>query len=595
MTLQGIWQLKKIALRNLARHRVKTILTSMAIMVSVAVYIFLNSWLGGMAIESRRNIVNFEMGAAKLQTKLYFERFREMPSYETFTGWENFRKALYNEGYYSAPRFVFAGTLSSHSGSIPVLFHGVDPVYEAQTMRYVPFIDFPYGFGRWIERGKDNGFPGENFEIALGIMAAERLNVGIPIRPLRLDLEELIDEVARDQTEADFIRSLYAEAPVRRDPFTPAENIIAGNERMILRRDRTETFQADLDRFWDMIAATNRNDVRINAVIDVKAVPERIRRSRWDRELMPALQRAMNSEDIALVQAAYELEENLGVYFLTETDEHQLNLILDIMIRAGFTGAVRHIHQVMDVVVVGVINSPAPLPNGNTGFLPLDILQDERGMMLGGAVTELVIRERGAPDHRMPGASESAAAITAALNRGLAGMGLTLPENLEVRTWIEYMEDYLGYEALQTGMPQVLAFLLFILAFLGISNTILMAILERTKETGMMRALGMTNNQIIMTYMLEAGFLGFIGSIFGIILGCIINYPMVVHGWDLSAMADLMSGDIGFRTTGIFRSTWNVPLIIGTGIVATLLSACMAFFPTRKAMKMPITDSLRFE
>jgi hypothetical protein len=51
------------------------------------VYIFLNSWLGGMAIESRRNIVNFEIGAAKLQTKLYFEKKDEMPSYENFTDW----------------------------------------------------------------------------------------------------------------------------------------------------------------------------------------------------------------------------------------------------------------------------------------------------------------------------------------------------------------------------------------------------------------------------------------------------------------------------------------------------------------------------
>jgi ABC-type lipoprotein release transport system permease subunit len=122
-----------------------------------------------------------------------------------------------------------------------------------------------------------------------------------------------------------------------------------------------------------------------------------------------------------------------------------------------------------------------------------------------------------------------------------------------------------------------------------------MAILERTKETGMMRAMGMTNKQMIMTYMLEAGFLGFIGSVLGIILGCIINYPMVETGIDFSAMADTLSGGIGFRTTGVFRSMWNIPLIIGTGVVATLLSSFMAFFPTRKAVRMPITDSLRFE
>jgi ABC-type lipoprotein release transport system permease subunit len=265
------------------------------------------------------------------------------------------------------------------------------------------------------------------------------------------------------------------------------------------------------------------------------------------------------------------------------------------MVRAGFSGTVRHVNQLMDVVVVGVITSPAPLPNGNTAYIPLDMLQDETGMMLEGAVTELVIRDSRIPDTQLPAASESRETITAALEKGLAAMRFSLPKNLEVRTWAELMEDYLGYEALQKSAPQVLAFLLFILSFLGISNTILMAILERTKETGMMRALGMTNGQMIQIYMLEAGFLGFIGSVLGIILGCIVNYPMVEYGVDFSAMADTLSGGIGFRTTAIFRSMWNIPLIIRTGIVATLLSACMAFFPTYKAVRMPITDSLRFE
>jgi ABC-type lipoprotein release transport system permease subunit len=100
---------------------------------------------------------------------------------------------------------------------------------------------------------------------------------------------------------------------------------------------------------------------------------------------------------------------------------------------------------------------------------------------------------------------------------------------------------------------------------------------------------------MIMTYMLEAGFLGFIGSVLGIILGCIINYPMVEHGIDFSAMGDVLSDGLGFRTTAIFRSMWNVPVIIGTGIVATLLSSLMAFFPTKRAVKKPITESLRFE
>jgi ABC-type lipoprotein release transport system permease subunit len=576
MTLSGIWQLKKIAMRNLARHKVKTILTSAAIMVSVAVFIFLNGWIRGMIIDSRRNIVNYEMGAAKLQTKLYFEKKDEMPSYENFSGWEQYHDALDTEGYYSAPRYVFSGTLFSTSGSAPIVFYGVDPAFEAETMRYVPFVDF----GRYVQNG--------DFGIALGTYAAEKLKVGIPTRPFRQELEELIASASQNNEDADFIRSLYDVAS-KKVFWDVEKKTTEGNERMILKKDAS---RSDLGRYWNILDVSGRNDVRINAIIDIKAVPETIRADKWEGELLPALR----DEDKPLVEAAYEYQNFIGGYLLVEEDEKALNEVLAAMIRAGYAGAVAHVNQSLEVKVIGVINSPSPLPNGNTAYIPLDVLQDEAGMMLEGAVTELVIREKNAPDSKLPGKSESAAVITAALERGLAKAGYVIPNELAVHTWEEYMQDYLGFEAIENTMPQVVAALLLLLSFLGISNTILLAILERTKETGMMRAMGMTDQQMILVYMLEAGFLGFIGSVLGIILGCIINYPMVKYGIDFSAIADFMGGSgIGFRTTSSFRSMWNVPVIIGSGIIATVISSCMAFFPTRRALKMPITESLRFE
>ncbi|MDR1252622.1 MAG: FtsX-like permease family protein, partial [Treponema sp.] len=111
----------------------------------------------------------------------------------------------------------------------------------------------------------------------------------------------------------------------------------------------------------------------------------------------------------------------------------------------------------------------------------------------------------------------------------------------------------------------------------------------------MMRALGMTSGQLIAVYMIEAGLVGFFGSLFGIALGCLINIPMVKYGLDFTGMTESMGGDIGYRVTGIFRSAWNIPVIAGSGVVATILAACMAFFPTRRALAMPVTESLRFE
>jgi len=576
MTLTGIWQLKKIALRNLARHRLKTAITILAIMISVSLYIFMDGLFAGMSMESRRNIVNFEIGAAKLQTRAHFEKRDNIPSYENFAGWEVYRDVLNAAGYNAAPRFVFSGTLFAPGGSAPIVFNAVDPAAEKLVLHYADFIEF----GRFIQSG--------NFEMVLGIMAAERLGVGIPQRPSQAELTALIDETTRSREERDFVLSMYHSLePVGRGLF--AAEVAPG--RMGLRRGISG---GDLDRLWEIFGRTGRNSVNVSARIDIAGVPERIGFSRWYGELMEILDAA----DRDLMHAAFYRDDFINSYMIRDEvyfDDDMRELILETMLRAEFSGALRHVHQLFSAVVVGVVNSPDPSTNGNIAFLPMDVMQDENGMMLEGHVTELLIRHSGATRYTLPGRNETPEYITAVLERGLAEKGLTLPPGLAVFSWMDYSQNYLGYEAMQTGAISALTGLLLLLAFLGISNTILLAVLERTKEIGMMRALGMTDGQMVQVYMLEAGFLGFFGSVLGIIVGCIINFPMVVHGLDVSAMADALGGSVGFRVTSYFRSTWNVPVIIGSGVAATFVASLMAFIPTRRAVKMPITDSLRFE
>jgi ABC-type lipoprotein release transport system permease subunit len=251
--------------------------------------------------------------------------------------------------------------------------------------------------------------------------------------------------------------------------------------------------------------------------------------------------------------------------------------------------------QIIDAVVGGVVNSPNPKTNGNVGFLPLSALQDETGLMLEGRVTELLVRKAGADDSKLPGREESADVIRAALEQSLAAGGRVWPQGMEVRGWRDYCEDYLAAAAGDNVSSRLMILFLFILSFIGISNTMLMAILERTKETGMLRALGMTDGQVLMIYTMEAGLIGAIGSILGVLIGCLVNIPMVAHGIDYSALAEQMSGDFGYRIVAIFRSTWNPPVIAATGVVATILSAVSAVPPTLRALRMPVTESLRFE
>jgi ABC-type lipoprotein release transport system permease subunit len=570
-------ELKRMAFRSLARHKVKTVLTCAAIMVSVTVYIWMDSWIGGMFMESRRNIINYEMGAAKLQTKLYFNKKDELPGYESFAGWEDYAEILEKAGYNAAPRYTFSGTLYSLTGSAPVVINACDPDAEARTLAYTSYVE-P---GRYIQKNE--------FGIALGLMTADKLKAGVPTRPEPVELEKLLASGGFNRVDEAFIRGCYVPMEVKVQ-FGESREYAAerARNRMILKRDLP---RKDLDRLWDLVDRTGRNDVRISTVIDYKMAPESIRKDKWDADLWPLL----NREERRLVGGAYVFDELIGAYLLVEEDPAELDGILSAMIRAGFSGAVRHVNQVIDAKVVGLVNSPDPFTNYNIGYMPLDVLQDEAGMMLEGRITELLIRDKTMGPADMTSKIETSAAIRAALDTGLAKRGMKLDEELDVFFWLDYVKDYLGYEAMESGSTKIFSIVLFLLAFIGISNTMLLAILERTREIGMMRALGMTNGQMIFMYMIEAGFLGLIGSVSGIIAGCLLNIPMVKYGVDFSEMMEQMGGNMGYRIAGNFRGTWRPGVIIGSGIAATILASLMALIPARRATKMEITESLRFE
>jgi ABC-type lipoprotein release transport system permease subunit len=580
MKMQAIWELKRMAFRNLARHKVKTILSILAITVSVAVYVTMDGWIMGMNVESKRNIVSYEIGAAKLQTKTYFEKLDDKPMYENFENWERYEAALSRAGFSAAPRFVFTGTLYSETGTAPVVFNAVDPALDPEVLGVSGALDA----GRYIKSGA--------FEIILGNMTADKLNVGLPMRPTRGELEEeILPQLP--PAEHDFVRGLYQRvgkssgalpAPNAVD-LPPAENLSPGSERLLIRRDLSP---ADKDRYWALLAENGRMNVRISTVIDIKAPPDSIREDKFAVDLEPAFTQA----EMALFKRAYEYDELTGAWYVITEDPASLGEVLEAMVRIDYSGAIRHVNQLISATVVGTINSPNAQLNNNMAFIPLDVLQDDAGLMLNGRVTELNIRQKNADDARIPGKSESPAVIKAALEREL---GAPLPAELDVFNWEGYVQDFIFAAAGDNWSTKIMTYILFVLSFLGIANTMLLAIMERTREIGMMRAPGMTAGQLIVTMMLAAGPGGIIGSAIGVFLGCLVTIPMVESGVDFTAMTESMGGDIGYRVNGVFHSAWNVPMIIATGIVAALLSACMAFLPTRRALKMPITESLRFE
>jgi ABC-type lipoprotein release transport system permease subunit len=119
----------------------------------------------------------------------------------------------------------------------------------------------------------------------------------------------------------------------------------------------------------------------------------------------------------------------------------------------------------------------------------------------------------------------------------------------------------------------------------------LMAIYERVRELGTMRALGMGDRQVRRLFLLEAAGVGVLGSTIGVALGALLCLWMVNRGIDFSAMVRTM--DMGYRVNGVFRGAWHPQAMAGAFVFGVVLCVAVALVPTRRALSMRITDCLR--
>jgi ABC-type lipoprotein release transport system permease subunit len=162
-----------------------------------------------------------------------------------------------------------------------------------------------------------------------------------------------------------------------------------------------------------------------------------------------------------------------------------------------------------------------------------------------------------------------------------------------VESWKELARDFLMIAQAKSAGSSILLVLVFIIAAVGISNTMLMAVYERVREIGMMRAMGMKDGAIRTTFLFEAGGIGLIGAVIGVGLGVVINWLMVTRGIDMSALMGQM--DIGYRVSGVFYSAWHPQAIVGGFVFGVIAAMLFSIIPSSRALKMEITDCLRYE
>lgn len=117
---------------------------------------------------------------------------------------------------------------------------------------------------------------------------------------------------------------------------------------------------------------------------------------------------------------------------------------------------------------------------------------------------------------------------------------------------------------------------------IGIMNTMYTSVLERTKEIGVMKAVGAKNNDVMLLFLIESGFFGFFGGLLGIIAGMGIAKTV-----EVAAVSMFGPGTI----TIAFSST----IIIGSLLFAFLIGSISGIAPALRAAKLKPVDALRYE
>jgi ABC-type lipoprotein release transport system permease subunit len=220
--------------------------------------------------------------------------------------------------------------------------------------------------------------------------------------------------------------------------------------------------------------------------------------------------------------------------------------------------------------VGGLFKTPSRAIDRGTVFLRIDDGQALLG--LGGAVSEIVA------------VAETRAQVTGLRNELAAALG-----DAEVRSW-EQLQPLLVYMIDVFDQSAILVYAaVFIAMAFGIANVLLMTIYERTREIGIMRAIGFGRGRLVATIMAEAVIVTGVGLVVGF-AGALVGVWALADGIDLSSFAQgLEYFGVGSRIVPVLRSSDFTGPVAVAFVTAVIASA----WPAWRAVRLRPAEAVR--
>ncbi len=163
---------------------------------------------------------------------------------------------------------------------------------------------------------------------------------------------------------------------------------------------------------------------------------------------------------------------------------------------------------------------------------------------------------------------------------------------LDTKTWRELMPEVdLVEQSMDISMYFFMGIVLAALVF-GIINTMLMAVLERVKELGMLMAVGMNRVRIFLMILLETILLSLTGGMIGLVTGYLVTLLFWHKGIDLSAFAE------GYEKLGYESIIYPVPNLdidVKVAVMVLITGILAAIYPAWKAIRLKPAEALHMD
>jgi len=176
------------------------------------------------------------------------------------------------------------------------------------------------------------------------------------------------------------------------------------------------------------------------------------------------------------------------------------------------------------------------------------------------------------------------AAVMSALQNSLPGD--------EVSSWQTNFPELESALSTKGGVMNIFSVIIMMIAGIGIMNLLLMAIYERTREIGLLGALGLKPRNIAALFILEGAFMGLIGVAAGILLGLGLNIIFGKVGLDYSQFSSLT--EYTALITGRVYPTLGIDKLLSRSLTVLVIAALASLYPAREASLREPAEALHY-